>query len=111
MQWRSALKESKTKFYDQSGSLGYVGIEELRNVCTFRMRELDTKVWPLNRSPSRDEIIDFFATTFVEVMSRARANYEQYCHKNMMRPEPMPEKNTAPTMTPEERQKKLDRWR
>ncbi len=85
----SDSKSSKTKSEpsrnnaELDGSLGYVSVHDIRNLWTSRIRALDTELWPrAGRTPQREEMMDFFITTMIELMQRAQSNYEQYCRRN-----------------------------
>ncbi len=82
----SSKKPTKTPQRDHGeldGSLGYVSCTEIRNLWTHRIRALDTDIWPkVGRTPYRDEIVDFFVTTMIELMQKAQINYEQFCKRN-----------------------------
>ncbi len=74
-------------------SMGYVSVTELRNVFTHRIRDLDTVIWPREgRMPYRDEMMDFYITTMVELMQKAQRNYEQFCKRSA----PMTTRPAAP---------------
>lgn len=82
-----------------ANSLGYVSVPELNSVWMERMRRLDVEIWPRGRSPSRDEILEFFETIKIELFSRAGRNYREYCkvHGN-----PKPKENPADAKTAED---------
>lgn len=67
------------------GSMGYVGVNDIRKIFTDRIRKLDTEIWPLNgRMPMRAELLDFFSTIAVELMQKAQFNYEQFCKQRLI---------------------------
>ncbi len=67
---------------DVNGALGYISITELRNVFTHRIRQLDGEIWPrVGRTPMRDELLDFYITTMIDLMQKAQRNYEQFCKR------------------------------
>lgn len=84
------------------GSLGYVGVHDIRNIWTDRIRKLDTEIWPKNRTPYRDEIITFFETIAIELMQKAQFNYEQFCKTRSI-----PAAKT-PESSPEDYQRAID---
>lgn len=95
------------------GSRGYVSASEIRNVWSFRMRALDVEIWPRNgRTPSRDEILEFFNTIQIELMQRATSNFEQH----VKRPPPQKPSERGPQEIQAEhdahaaRRGKLERW-
>lgn len=99
------------------GSLGYVSVTEIRNLFTERIRDLDTRIWPRDRTPYRDEIIDFYVTTMIDLMQKAQRNYEQFCRRN---PIMTRQATTKPAATQEdaaqqqkafdERKARLEKW-
>ncbi len=88
----SESKSSKTgsSFRNQEGirpgdiddSLGYVSLQEIRNVRRYRVDLLDSEIWPREgRMPGRQEMIDFFITTMVDLESRAKRSYDEFVKK------------------------------
>ncbi len=96
--------------------MGYVSCHEIRNLWTARIRTLDTEIWPRNgRTPMREEMMDFYITTMIELMQRAQANYEQFCKRN---PAPPPKGPQQKQMDDEQekarfelRRTKMEQWR
>ncbi len=77
---------------NQDPDRGYVSVQEMQNVFTERLRQLDAEIWPRGeRMPSRDEMLEFFSTMKIELFQRAGRNYAEYCKRN-----PEPRKPTAP---------------
>lgn len=74
------MNSSNTTKRDQSesvdGSRGWLSAQEISNVWMERMRRLDAEIWPeRGRTPSRDEILEFFTTIRVELFNRASGNF------------------------------------
>ncbi len=97
-------------------SLGFVSLQEITNVWTDRMRQLDAEIWPAHgRTPHRDEMLEFFATLKLELFKRSKTNYTEYCRrvpdpalaraKNASPQKPEPEDNSY-----QERKTKLSKW-
>ena len=75
-------KSSKPDPGEADPSLGFVPLQEITNVWTDRMRQLDVELWPKNgRTPGREEMIEFMATLKLELFRRARTNYVEYCRR------------------------------
>lgn len=94
-------------------SLGYVSVHEIRNLITYRMRQLDAELWPrVGKTPQREEIIDFFATFGIELMQKAQRNYEQFCKRH---PVPTSKPIVSPDAEAQERyrarQEKMEGYR
>ncbi len=92
-------------------SMGYVGVNDIRNIWTERIRKLDTEIWPLNRTPYRDEILSFFSTIAIEMMQKAQYNYEQFCKARSIPTAKPPENTPEDTQRAiEARRARLEKW-
>ncbi len=54
------------------GSLAYVTATELHNAYVEWMRRLDRELWPAGRTPQRDEMIQFFESFRLRLLTRAQ---------------------------------------
>lgn len=94
-----------------NGSLGYVSCSEIRNLFTERIRQLDTEIWPRNRTPYRDEILDFYVTTMIDLMQKAQRNYEQFCRRQVIPSRPSAAVDTTQSQKAyEERLQRLEKY-
>ena len=55
------------------GSLGYITVHELQNAYVEWMRRLDRDIWPKGSGAHRDEIIQFFESFRLRLLTRASA--------------------------------------
>ncbi len=110
--------ESKSSKENNDPAIGFVSLQEIQNLWTTKMRQLDKEIWPdRGRMPNRDEIVEFFATLKLDLFRRAQGNYVEFCRRV---PDPAlarskkPVAAIAPETPPDEsykaRKDRLSKW-
>lgn len=67
------------------GSDGWVSVQEIRNIDTEMMRELDKVVWPKGGTPSREHVMKFLESWKYRLAQRARMNREEFMPEYLAR--------------------------
>lgn len=66
---------------DNDPALGWVSVQEIRNVFSVALRKLDVEIWPDRTTGNRDQILKHFETVQYELYKRCKRSFSDFVAK------------------------------